>query len=268
MSISIGNTNSNNALTAVSSGQITLTTGVADEIILVFVHNEISTNTPGALPTPSVSDDRGLTWHEIKSQEWADTPDTPDSQNRMAVFWAHEPTAQSHTITVDFGGTVDDATLGAIGVRDANVSDPLDSNAAALKFSTWIASQAPQVDDLSTDANIAVVVFFYGSPINTAIGSLTGFNQRISSTNAGGTNWSKQDVWTKTIATAEVAADYDFSGSTTVGGVIAFVIRDESESDPAGPGGGSAPGIQAIECGLIGGTDDPGLHAIEQGIIG
>lgn len=113
----------------VSSKAITLTTSIANDIIVVIVGYEINPSS-GAPSVSGVSDTAGLTWHR-RGGIHANTV-THDSD--IDCWWAYSSgTLSSDAITVSLSASVDDGAvvaMGVSGVPSGLYAAPWDTNAS------------------------------------------------------------------------------------------------------------------------------------------
>jgi hypothetical protein len=103
-----------------TSGTVTLTTTMADDIVVIGVGTE--KNATAIQTVTSIADVAGLTWNFAGRA-------SETNQQCLEVWWAHAPAALTgDVITVTISGTTDDAVMLAFGVNGANLLSPLDTN--------------------------------------------------------------------------------------------------------------------------------------------
>jgi hypothetical protein len=202
----------NQGLSGATSGAITLSTTLPDNIIVVMVTLE---DWPNPAPTvTSITDTAGLTWARRSFKEQT------SSINRVEVWWAHAAavlTSDVITVHTDF---FDDATITGFAVNGANLSDPWDTN-GSLPASATGGGNDPHVDGVSTTAPDTFVFGFAGDAqiVQFSGGAGAGATTIATPHNNGRNNWSNgmsqyQQFATPqsgiTVATATVVSNIDW----------------------------------------------------------
>ncbi|MDI3469808.1 MAG: hypothetical protein OJF62_001871 [Pseudolabrys sp.] len=227
-----GQANANFSGTA--TGNVSLTTTQADDVIVVIVHTE-TTGTNGYRPVGSVTDTAGLSWQRRAQYQWAGGRNS--NSNTLEIWWAHAPAAlTADTITAHIsGGNVDDATILAFGVAGADIDEPFDTNAALPATASGGASTAstPSIGGVATDAPRALILAVAGSPrTGGTTSSPADFTTLANFTNGGGTDWSSQQSEYKLATAALTDATVAFGTSFTI--LNWGLIVDAIKVPPAG----------------------------------
>ena len=136
-------------------GNITLSTSVAHDVIVLCVFNELgSHNGNNPIAISGVSDTAGLTWTKRSSKTFG--------KGAVEIWYAiASAMLSSDTITFNFASTTDDWSCMAFAVSGADTSSPWDTN-GALPASNDGLGGTPSVS-VSTTARNAFVFAFAGS---------------------------------------------------------------------------------------------------------
>ena len=230
-----GQANANFSGTA--TGNVSLTTTQADDIIVAIVHTE-TTAANGYRPVGSVTDTAGLSWQLRAQYQW--TGGRNSNSNTLEIWWAYAPAALiADTITGHIsGGNVDDATILAFGVAGADTDEPFDTNAGLPATATGGASAAstPSLAGVSTDAARALILAIAASPRTGGTSSSPAdFTTLANFTNGGGTDWSSQQSEYKLATGPLIAATVAFGTSFTIQdwGLIVDAIKATAEGIPS-----------------------------------
>lgn len=198
-----GTNGTQNFTGGVTSTTVGYTTDDVDEIVVLAVN--YCPTTGGPLSITTVTDTNGLTWHKRSSYSIPTTVDGygGDSvQNTGDVWWAHSPTAQSGTITINFSGAVDAGGAGTQAYQYVlSLTAPWDPNPSlpAVMYNTTppggggtTTTTTPSLD-VETDGP-GVILGFLMSPCNLSVTAGTEFTQVLSVDNNGGNNYSRMHV--------------------------------------------------------------------------
>lgn len=215
-----------------SSGTVTLTTSLTNDIVVVAIGFE-STIGQGAQTVSSVAAS-GLTFHQRGAQAYL-SPASPNANVQLEIWWASAASAlTSEIITVTLSGTIDNESMVAFGVNGVlNLAAPWDTNASLPAFTTGSPATAPtfsttQRNDFLLAAGTTPNIFQPGqSPPYTAIATAN---------NTGGVNFSHTTVAYDVVSTPQ-------SGAT--GGVTAPLSPGILYSDALTAGGNQAQPLVA-----------------------
>lgn len=210
----------NQGLSGASSGAVTFSTTLPDDIIVLMMSLE---NSPAAAPTVlSVADTAGLTWARRSFQNHASTT------HRLEVWWAHAAavlTGDVITATTDF---YDDATMTVFAINGANLSAPWDTNGSLPATATGNGN-VPSVGSVATTANDTFVLGFTSdaqSPQFTG-GAGSGFTTLATPHNNGRNNWSNGASEYQQFASPQTGLTVNFAAlvSNVDWAIIADAIR-------------------------------------------
>ena len=146
--LTLDGTPNTNTATGASTITVPLTTSLTNDIIVVDVHNEVTTSNGASVTVQGVTAP-GLTFAKRSSVSDEGTTE----YNDLERWWALATSTFSGTITVTFNATIDDASIVAYGVNGANTSSPWDADGP---FSNTDASGSsgltPTISSVSTAA--------------------------------------------------------------------------------------------------------------------
>ncbi len=195
-----------------SSGTVTLTTTLANDVIIICIHNEKS----GSAQTVSTVTSTHLTWARRTSQAWLNSGGDASSNNQE-IWWATASSAlTSEVITVTLSAATDDASMAAFGVNGCPTpSSPWDANGAvpAMAFTTTVTDSTTPltVSGISTNSTVPMLIGFLGASEGNALGIPTGTTSIVNILNSGGVNFSHTEAFFENFSSAVSSASLSTS---------------------------------------------------------
>ena len=223
-----------------ADGVVTLTTSLADDIIILQISTE--TDTLPAQTVASVSGG-GLTWALRKRLAWTNSSDS--TPNNHEIWWAHAPAPLAGvTITATMTGTIDDGTVTAFGVNgSSHFTNPWDGNASLPGTATNLTGTDPgtqTVTGISTNAASGIMLEFICSdaqanfvPESSPL-SFTGIENPQNSYN---TLWEYADQAYHIFSSVIAGASITYSTTLGKNGMIVDALSN----------GGGGPGLSPVE---------------------
>jgi hypothetical protein len=206
--MTIDGTAVNQSISAASSGTVSLTTALTNDIIVVAVHTEATT----ARTVSGIADTSSLTWHHRTSQQLANTPS--GYTGNLEVWWAlASSTLSSDTITVTLSGSVDAASIVAFAINGARIASPFD---AALPLTNTGTTGNPSVSGISTASTEGMFLMFGANSDNFGVTfGMEGNLYTIASAESfGAVNLSAQDAQREVYFSAAAGLTLTFGGSS------------------------------------------------------
>ena len=202
-----------NGVTSASSGTVTLTTSLTNDIIVVVVMAE---NTSGSPVSVSSVSGGSLSWAKraAVSGTIAQAGGAGNCVGDHEVWWALSAAALSATvITVNVSSSVDAMSLVAFGVNGTKTSAPWDSNAGNPITQAYNSvATAIQENITTTEANDLIIGTYSEcrNATHTAGTNYTAIQQQLT----GGTNWDKVGVEQKGVTTTQSGLLVDWMTAT------------------------------------------------------
>lgn len=220
MSLAVEGAATADSLLNATSATINITTSGTNRIIIL--HATLEGGTARTVSGVSAS---GLTFNKRSAVAAGDVYNVD-----VEVWWAYAAAQQTGTtITVNFSGTVDCATLGTFAVSGVkNFNNPW-SNDATLPVTNSTAAPSTTIDVTgvtATEINV-LVLGFYGASTNYTIGYGTGYTTIYFHYNNNGTHYSDIFAEYQLFTTAQTNITVDTTGGPqSRWGMIADAITD------------------------------------------
>jgi hypothetical protein len=202
-------------IASTTSGTVAITTSSANEIIILGVA------IGGSQVVSSVADTRSLTWYKMQA--------CSNSTNvRGELWWALEPTAQSHTITVTLGAS-GNAVLVAGAFKNYNSNLPLDPAAIVTAYGNTTGPAATSYTVNPCDTLVGFVACLSNPTLTLGSGFTTVASTAQSTNVSGGMEY-------KTLTAASVTNPVGYTLSTSGQWVqMGFAIISTGAAGTASP---------------------------------
>jgi hypothetical protein len=224
VALAIDGAGATNTATNTTTVAAAITTSLANDIILCFLHEERG----GAATTFTGVSGAGLTWTRRFQYQY-----TGASYNTVELWWALAPSVLSAvTITATMGATIDGSSIQLIAVNGANTSAPFDVNAsfparaATYSASTWSAA-------VSTAAANTMLFGFGASGNGPTFTVGTGFTHLYHTYDPSSGLYSITDTEYQLFTSAQTSYSATY-GVTMADSIVAF------DALAAGSGGGGS----------------------------
>jgi hypothetical protein len=125
-------------------------------------------------------------------------------------------TLGSTTFTITFASNFDDASFICFSLKDCYPSSPFDSNVSLPSILSSNSSSWTPSFTISTDQADDLLFYFVGSGTNDVPAAPSGFAYLDSSSNGGGSGWSKLYCWTKSVSALQSSQTFTASAAFNV----------------------------------------------------